>query len=257
MKKLLTLIILALALQSCKDKTENVSGKKKITKQESSVPEAPKIITDSSKIVKIGYYDTYEKLPKLAFTEILESEFNMLQPENHFEEIKAEEKEDFIFVRTSVQTHKFKKYRDYGGEESWSGYELLGYYSALDMFALTKAWTADSFGFGELFLLDKTTDFQYKIESFGDGEVRLPLLSGNGKYLVYYDNPAYDGTTSDIGVLKIGSKSSPKNYLKEFASFHSDDFEIEGMKWKSYDCFYIKTSAEDKTKFKYFQTKLK
>lgn len=257
MKKLLSLLVLSLALQACKDKTENVSEEKKISKQESAVREKPKPVVDSNKIVEIGDYNTYEKLPKLTFAEISESEFDSVQPENHFEKTKTEEKGNFIFVRTSVQTHKLKKYKDYGGKESWNGYALLGYYPTLKLFALTTNWTADNFGFGIFFLLDETTDFQYKIESFGDGSVQLPILSTNSKYLVYYDNPAYDGKTCDIGVLKIGDKSSPKNYLKEFASFHSDDFEIEEIKWKTDDCFYIKTSQEDKTKFKYFQTKFK
>ena len=201
-------------------------------------------IADTTKIIEIGYNDTYDRLPKLTFDQISETEFNSFHSKNFIQKLKIEEKENSIFIQTAIQKHKFKKYMDYGEDESWSGYEFLGYYPALNLFALTKNATSESLGFGELFLLDSINDYQYNIISFGDGSVELPIPSNNYKYLVYYYNSAYGHKNCDIGVLKINDKSRPQNYLTEFSSFHSDEFKIEKIVWKSDHSFYVKGYEE-------------
>lgn len=200
--------------------------------------------TDTTKIVELGYNDTYDKLPKLTFDQISEAEFNSFHSKNFIQKLKIEEKDNSFFIQTSIQKHTFKKYTDYGGDESWSGYEFLGYYPALKLYALTKNATSEHIGFGELFLLDSINDYQYNIISFGDGSVELPIPSNNYKYLVYYYNSVYKHKNCDIGVLKINDKLKPQNYLTEFSSFHSDEFKIEKIVWKSDHSFYVKGYEE-------------
>ena len=217
---------------------------------------------DSSKNTDIGYADKYDKLPKLTFETITENEFLSLAPKTYIQTIKPDQNKDFFYIQTDLNKHKFKKYKDYGGKESWSGNEFVGYYPDLKLFAITDNSTAENLGFGQLFLLDSVTDYQYNIISFGDGNVALPIPSLNNKYFVYYYNSVYEHKNCDIGVLKINGKSNPQNYLSEYASYRSNDFAIEQIIWKSDNCFYVKGYEEIYEndnwikKYKYYKTDL-
>ncbi|MDF3028762.1 MAG: hypothetical protein K0S23_3069 [Fluviicola sp.] len=172
-------------------------------------------IKSKGKTITVGYYNNYEKVPELVFDSISEAEFNRLKAPKHLVKIKANQKGNDFFIQTAIRKHFFPKYKDYGEPESWSGYELTGFYPQLKLFALTENSTSEHLGFGELFLLDSITDYRYVLSSFGDGSVEPPIPSINGKYLVYYYNGVYENGVADIGVLKVNDKTKPDSYLKE------------------------------------------
>lgn len=201
-------------------------------------------IKSKGKTITLGYYDTYEKLPKLLFDSISEAEFNQLKAKKHLTKIKAKQKGNIFSVQTAMRKHSFRIYKDYGEPENWSGFELKGYYPGLKLFTLTENSTAEHLGFGELFLLDSITDYRYNISSFGDGSVETPIPSIHGKYLVYYYNEVYENGVADIGILKVNSKTKPDSYLKEHAFYHTSDFGVEEIRWKSDHCFYLKGYKE-------------
>lgn len=222
--------------------------------------EKPASKIDSSKIVDIGYYDTYEKLPKLTFETITEKDFLSLEEQQYLQTSEPEQNKDFFYVQTSLNKHQFKKYRDYGGEESWSGFQYLGYYPTSKLFAIKENSTSEGFGFGQFFFLDSENDYIYNIVSFGDASVELPIPSINNKYFVYFQNTQYQHKNCDIGILKINDNSNPKNYLREYASYHSDEFAIEKIVWKTDNIFFVKGYEEvyEKEewikKYKYYKT---
>ena len=218
---------------------------------------------DTSRLTDIGYSDKFDMLPKLVFDSISETEFGTLQEQTFISKIKTEQKEGNFFIKTNAAKHKFEQYRDYGGNKSWNGYELLGYYTKLKLFAINQQTTSEGIAFGQLFLLDSVTDQAYNIVSFGDGSVALPIPSPGNKYLVYYYNAVYQHKNADIGILKINNRAYPKTFLKEYASFNSTSFAIEQIVWKSDNCFYVKGYEEvyikDKwiKQYKYYQTTFK
>lgn len=217
-------------------------------------------VTDSARQINIGYNDNFKTLPALVFDTISETEFNTLKTGSWFSKINPEKEGDHFFVQTSLARHQFKTYKNYGGDDSWNGNELVGYYPKLKLYAITEQSTAEGFGFGQLSLLDSLTDYTYNIMSFGDGSVELPIPSVGNKYLVYYYNWIYDHKNSEIGVLKINDRKHPQRFLTEHASYSSTDFAIEEILWKTDNCFYIKGYEEVYEheqwvkKYKYYQT---
>ncbi|NRS87530.1 hypothetical protein HNQ02_000437 [Flavobacterium sp. 7E] len=216
---------------------------------------------DSLKKVTIGYNDNYEKLIKLTFDTVTEKDFLLLdQEKKYIQTSKPEQNDDFFYVKTALIKHKFKKYKDYGGQDSWSGFEYLGYYPGSKLFAITENSTSDNLGFGDFLLLDSLNDFVYNIISFGDGSVELPIPSINNKYFVYYYNSTYKHKNCDIGILKINDKSNPRTYLSEYASYNSNNFAIEKIVWETDNSFYVKGYEEvyenDKwiKKYNYYKT---
>jgi hypothetical protein len=219
---------------------------------------------DSIKKIDLGYGDKYEKLPKLTFEITFEKEFLSLEESTaYIQTFRLPQKGNLFYIQTAFKKHPFKKYSDYGGKESWSGYEFLGYYPAAKLFAITENSTSENLGFGQLFLLDSLSDYSYNIISFGDGSVELPIPSINNKYFVYFYNSVYKHKNCDIGVLKINDKSNPKTYLSEYASYNSTDFAIEKIIWKSDNSFYVKGYQEKYEnekwvkEFKYYKTAFK
>jgi hypothetical protein len=218
---------------------------------------------DAGETMKLGYMDTYDRLPKLQFDTISESEFNNKRDKFTLLKPALKSKGNYFFISTNEQQHKFKKYNDYGDDKGYNGYEYVGYYPKLKLFALTENSSSEGLGFGELFLLDSITDYKYKIISFGDGSVTPPIPSPNNKYLVYYDNSVYEQKNCDIGILKINSKTSPENFLKEYAYHHSDQFAIEQLIWVTDNTIFVKGYEEVREndewvkKFRYYKATFK
>lgn len=237
-------------------KDPKIVENKLVTKKQLTEP-------DSINSVSIGYYDTYEKLLKLTFEIITEDEFLSVKSKVNISDFIPEQNHSYFYIQTTEKKHKYKKYIDGGNDKGWNGYVFLGYNPALKNYILTENSTAEGIGFGGLFLLDSVTNFTYNIVSFGDSSVESPISSPNNKYLVYYDNSVYEHKNCDIGVLKINDKSNPKKYLTEYASYHSDEFAIEKMIWKSDTSFYIKGYQENYEnekwvkKYTYYKTTLK
>lgn len=258
---LFLLPILLCCNQHEKNQSATAQANNRISKTD-SITDKPISKKDGAKIIEIGYHEKYEKLPKLIFYTISEKEFLSVKQKKYVHYIKPKHDKGFIYVQTAVRNHKFRKYKDYGGEESWSGFQYLGYYPDSKLFAITENTSSEGLGFGYLFLLDSLNDFQYNIISFGDGSVELPVPSINNKYFVYFYNSVYEHKNCDIGILKINDKSNPKNYLTEYASYNSEDFAIEQIVWKTDNIFYVKGYEEVYEnenwvkKYKYFKTEL-
>ena len=216
-------------------------------------------VLDTSKEITIGYYYTYEKLPKLVVDSISETEFNLLKTTKYLENIEPEQSGDFFFIQTEHKKYKFRKYKNYAIKENRSASELLGYYTNLKLFAIADSSTSEYLGFGKLFLLDYTNDYQYNILPFVGGNVMLPIPSVNNKYFVYYYNPVYESQNCQIGVLKINDKTNPKKYLTEAASYESDNFKIEKIIWKTDQVFFIKgyKEVENKNLYSYYKAEIK
>ncbi len=243
--KLTKIILLSILFISCKEKIDNKAITKTnkndsiITKFENKVIE-----DDKDKTIEIGDIETYQKLPKLAFTSISENEFNKIKANEFIDNYKPKEKGNYLYINIENKTHQFKKYQNSANDNGWNGFVFLGFYPKLNLFALTDNTSTEGLGFGTLFFIDKTNDFQYKIISFGDGSVELPIPSPNNKFMVYYYNGLYQHKNCDIGLLKINDKSNPKKYFSEYSYYQSNDFAVEKIVWKSDNCFYVKGYEE-------------
>jgi hypothetical protein len=268
-RRLIICAVLLLTVLSCNQNSVKESNKLKRSdptpQKETQKASADSIKPKKGKKVLVGYHDNYENLPQLVFDSISESEFNKLKAAKFLRKLKPEQKGNEFYVETAFRKYTFKKYKDYGEPENWNGYDLVGYYPNLKLYALTKNSTADHLGFGELFLLDSTTDYQYVISSIGDGSVETPIPSTNNKFFVYYDNTMYEQQNSDICILKINDKAKPAHYLSEYAHFHSNEFAVEQIIWKSDQCFYVKgykeiydeSSGQWIKEFSYYRTSFK
>lgn len=268
--KFISLFVLStLFMVSCGQESTKEPEKLKQTnsapKKEISNAHSDSIKPKKGKKILVGYYDNYENAPQLVFDSISEKEFNKLKATKFLRSIKPQKKGNEFSIETSVRKHVFKQYKDYGEPKNWYGYELKGYYPALKLFVLTENSTAEHMGFGELFLLDSITDYQYTIVSIGDGSVETPIPSPNNKYFVYYDNTMYEQHNSTICILKINDKSDPLHYLSEHAQFNSTEFAVEQIIWKSDKCFYLKgykeiydeSSGQWRKEFSFYRTTFK
>lgn len=154
MRRILFLTMITLTLSCNESKPTKIDTAKKtdtLTKTNLN-SNNPELKIDSVKKVDIGYYEKYEKLPKLTFETITEKEFLSLVPQNFIQRVKPEQKNNFFYVQTAFKKHQFKEYNDYGGKESWSGFKYLGYYPTTSLFAIQENWVSDYLGFGQLFL---------------------------------------------------------------------------------------------------------
>ncbi|MDQ6531046.1 hypothetical protein [Flavobacterium sp. LHD-85] len=195
------------------------------------------------KIIEIGYQEKLDNLPHFRLDSISEAEYSRFPSNKSFKEVNVESDKDFFYIQGAIKKFKFKKYRDYKGEESWSGFEFMGYCGSLSLVAVRESSTADHLGFSELQLLDTSNDFQYKIISLGDSSVSVPELSPDGKLMVYFQNPEYELGTLSIVVLKVNGKTDPTGFLTEYkSSFSEGKDSIEEIKWLNDNTFYIKTS---------------
>ena len=240
-------IIIFLCL-SCQNGTAPVN--KSLLSKDSSVAAGSAIDTihpltsDSGKIIEVGYLDNFEKTPQITIESASEKEFLILKPNVYLKQTKIEKNSKEFYLQTIKKKHSFRIYKDYGGEKSWSGYNYNGYYPELQLYAITEITTSENLGFAQLSLLDSLTDNYYNLISFGDGSVELPIPSLDKQYMVYYYNAAYENKNCDIGILKISDRKQANNYLREHAFYHSDEFAIEQIKWKTNHCFYIKGYEE-------------
>ena len=237
--KFIDISIVLLAMTSCTQQPKPITPV--VTHSNKDSLPAPK---DSGKQIDIGYYETYEKLPKLQLQIISERAYNKNPYKTSIQTIQTEQDKDYFYLTTAIKKHSFKKYRDYGGALSWSGFEFSGYYPELKLYAITQHSTADNLGFSELFLLDSITNYTYNIISPGDARVELPVISPNKRWMVYFHNAIYEPNVCDIGILSIGNTTAPVKRLSEHSSYHSNEYSIEEMVWQSDNCFLIKVSRE-------------
>ncbi|PYF74803.1 hypothetical protein [Pedobacter nutrimenti] len=192
----------------------------------------------------IGYADQYEVLPKLKFTKATSRQYDQLVQKNSWTKPKLKLLKGYFSIRTREGKQRFKQYSDGGAGKGWNGYELLGYSSLLNLYALTANSTAEGIGFATLFLLDAKNGFRYHIASFGDWHVSLPQPSPKQRFVVYYSNTEYKHKNSDLGVLSFNPKAGKGKIFSLFASLHSDEFAIAQIRWANDTTLYVKGYQE-------------
>ncbi|MEJ5090409.1 hypothetical protein D3C87_1124440 [compost metagenome] len=183
----------------------------------------------------IGYIEDYQKLPRINFVKSDAVEYEQCKSLNQFIIPKIKQSKTNFILQTNTGQIKFKK--TLPDKKDFNGYEFLGYYPQLNMYAITENIMSDELSFGSLALIDSLTGNSYTIVSIGDGAVETPIISPKANYLIYYYNWLYDGNSCFIGLLKMN-----KNHiLEEYQSFESKNFTIEGIRWLDNDTFIVKT----------------
>ncbi|MBO0592959.1 SH3 domain-containing protein [Cellulophaga sp. E16_2] len=205
--------------------------------------------TSSKTNTNVGEMSIYENLPQLKFSKITKNEFEKIEPNPKNILPKINKNDTFFFIKTKNENFKFKVYKDYKENGSWSGSEYIGYYPKLKFYAIETNYTQDYLGFSELTLIDSISNNKYNIISPGDGAVEQPITSPKGNYLVYKYNVMYEFQGCFIGVIKVDelNKNNSKKYLTEFKSYTSEDWAVEEIKWKDNNTLYIKTYKEKHT----------
>ncbi len=96
------------------------------------------LLAQSKKEITVGYLETYEKLPKIVFTLSSLAEYDKYLNTQYLTKTKLKASKTHHIIHTKEKQFKLKKYKDYGSEEGHSGYEFLGYYQKLKLFAVTE-----------------------------------------------------------------------------------------------------------------------
>ncbi|WP_316819168.1 hypothetical protein [Pedobacter nyackensis] len=190
--------------------------------------------------VAVGYPETYEKLPKLSFTTSSFREYDQCTTMVYMVKPKLRASKTHYVIPTKGKQFNFRKYKDYDGSDGFRGYEFLGFYPQLKMFAVTESSTAEHLGFSSLVLIDSLTSYKYHLVSIGDGAVEAPIPSVQGKYLVYFYNWPYEDNSCFIGLLKVNQRSKPDKMLAEKASCDTKKWAVESIKWLDDETFYVK-----------------
>lgn len=194
-----------------------------------------------TKNIAIGYLEKYEKLPKIKFDQTTEEEYNKYKKSDKPDSLKIKETETHFTLTTKVKKIKLKKTNQELND--FDGYEYVGYYPELNMYAITENALADNLSFGTFMLIDSITAQEYSIVSIGDGAVESPIPSISSNYLLYYYNRPYHGNGCFIGILEVNKNARPEHRFKEKMSFNFDTkgFSIEGIKWIEDKTFIAKT----------------
>lgn len=185
----------------------------------------------------IGYVEDYQKLPRINFVKSNVVEYEQCKSLNQFVIPKIKQSKTNFYLQTNTGQIKFKK--TLPDKKDFNGYEFLGYYPQLNMYAITENIMSDELSFGSLALIDSITGNSYTIVSIGDGAVETPIISPRGNYLVYYYNWLYDGNSCFIGLLQMNRNKT--HILEEHQSFENKNFMIEGIRWLDNDTFIVKT----------------
>lgn len=181
------------------------------------------------KSIAVGYVENYEKQPKIKFTKSSKAEYEQCKKSSEPVKLKIKESKTNFILTTKAKSFKLKKTNS--EENNFDGYEYIGYYKKLKMYAFTENTMSDNLGFGTFALLDSVNANYYNIISIGDGAIETPIQSPNGKYLVYYYNRLYDGDSSFIGLLEVNRNGKPSQVFKEKQSYDTEHFAVEGIKW--------------------------
>lgn len=262
MKKKVVIIIVLNLLLSCKKLYHDELIKKDevlVLNNNKSLDSLNSIATNKS-IIEIGFMDRYENLSKLSLENISKDEYARLKiPYTLSIPAIKNDKENF-YIDIKDETLKFKKNTNLNYEDGEIWYEYKGYYPKLDLYAITKNSVSESMGFGDFFFIDGIKGTKFNIISIGDGSVELPVPSPNGIYLAYYYNMEYEQNNSFIAILKINDKSNVDNYLKEYSSYNSNNWNISELEWADDKTLLIKGSINslknDDEKFEYYKAKL-
>lgn len=186
----------------------------------------------------VGYIAKFAKLPKIKLAQSSATEYNLCKTANGPVKIKIQQSDTHFVLPAKNRKISLKKTNQ--EQNDFNGYEYLGYYPALKLYAITENSMSDNLGFGTLGLVDSLNASYYTIISIGDGAVGAPILAPDARYLIYYYNRLYDGDSCFIGLLQVNRKGKASQLLSEKISFDTDSFAVEGIRWLNGKTFIIK-----------------
>lgn len=187
----------------------------------------------------VGYLENYQNLPKIKLEQATEAEYNQYKIGSEPLMLKVEESKTRYILPTKSRKIKLKKINS--ERNDFDGYEYLGYYQKLKMYAVTESYAAENLSYGSFGLIDSLTAHYYHIISIGDAAVEKPVPSVNSQYLVYYYNLVYEANSCFIGIVEVNSDGKPVQRFKEKMSLETNSFAVEGIKWINDKTFIIKT----------------
>lgn len=197
------------------------------------------VSAQKAKTINIGYLDNYQNMPKIKLKQTTEAEYNQYKTVSELISLKIKESKTHFTLPTKFKKIKFKKTNQ--EQNDFEGYDYLGYYHKLKMFAVTENSISENLTFSSFGLIDSLTGHYYSLVSIGDGAVKPPIPSLNSKYLIYYDNLAYKPNSCFIGLLKVGTGAEPAERFKEIMSLETDRLAVEDIKWINDKNFIVKT----------------
>lgn len=192
--------------------------------------------------VPVGYSDEYDELPKLILDSITEKEFLAAYRPQAIDSVVRDSDKEHFYITTSLGRKAYLKYDDRNDGKSWTGYEYVGYYKAINLYAVTNNFTSeDLLGFGSMELINAKTGVTYQLISLvGDSAVDTPMLSPDKDYFLYFQNADFETTDSEICIVKIDQAGSPEKYLQPVVSYRSDQFLVDKICWGKNGDIYIK-----------------
>ncbi|WP_249475080.1 hypothetical protein [Luteimonas galliterrae] len=259
---------------SGENETKTKETEPSVSEQESAEDENPQKCNRAwrkaiSKQIDLGFFASYEKLPKITFAEISKAEFDryksVYRPKLDPQPSRITITETTFTIDTNLAKLTF--YRENQDlldrhHACWMVYK--GYYPELKTHALVDASEAEGLNFGTYMLVDSDTNTAYSLASMeADGAVETPLVSPGNGYLAYYQNSPYKPGTF-IGLIRI--TGDPKRF-REYASFSSREYKdsdrfnsVEDLVWIDDDAFAVKAAhiekfSETRPEPKYFKTK--
>ncbi len=195
------------------------------------------------KTVTLGYADTFEKLPKIVFEKIAAADYEKYHDKQYLSHPQFKVTKTQLLIPTKAGLVKLKTYKA-DDQAAFKGTAYRGYLPQLKMHVLTSYHTAEHIGFGDLFLIDSLTAYQYAIVSVGDDAVEIPIPSPHGHTLVYYYNEVYAKNSCFIGLLRVDGTQQPHNKLTEKMSFTTKDWAVENILWIDDSSFMVKAYTQ-------------
>jgi hypothetical protein len=213
-----------------KDSATNPTETSIVEEEESEY--LPKIAEKNPKqFVRIRHSDEKTITPKL--TPFSKQAFDALADGILPTPLKYKTDNNFLYVNTKTEKLVLEKYKnrpDENGGSKHEGYEFLGKYPKIDLFAFIEHSSAEGLGFSQFYLLDDSTQYAYELNACcTDGVGNVYLLSTNAQYIASFVND-YDNS-SHLEIFKINSKTNPKTYIQYFAYLQNENFQIAKIKW--------------------------
>jgi len=207
---------------------------------------------DNLQYDSVGFSDNYDKLQKLDIQEISLDEFIKLNVmKKTFVKIPMKKEKKYYYLETTDKILQLQVEKETTEiKKNW--YDILGFYTNLNMYAISNNSVSEGLGFSDLELINKSNGKIYKIVSPGDDKIENPIPSTQSQYLAYFHNQVYDENNSFLGILKFDSS----NNLTEYKSYTSENFKIYQIAWSVDDLILIKISSDNGKNFKYYKSNI-
>jgi hypothetical protein len=196
----------------------------------------------------LGDEASFDKLPKLIFENIGESEYLTYKQNaqkngmdtNPSHLVSTDSSFTFYTSKAKLVYKKHNKFMPYGDV---STIEYKGFINNLNAYFFNETTIGADFEIGKSFLIDKMDNIRYDLISRFDGAATAPAVSANKKYFFYYENGIMTGSAdteennSFIGVIKISENGRP---YQELSSFTTTKWNIEDGVWVNNNAIALK-----------------